>query len=122
MKFLMGSSALGSLQIVSLQMLGILEICKSHSCLLSVLLIPGLPFKGTGMVGNPAPYSARVHFPGVNLLAHLWFRRGEMEELSPCSLGKSKAFPVLWVVGWESGGSWGPCGVGTSQGVARGGW
>lgn len=41
-----------------------------------------------------------------------------MEELLPSSLGKSKPFPMLWVTSWERWGSWGPCGVDTSQGGA----
>lgn len=43
-----------------------------------------------------------------------------MEELSPSSLGKIKPFSLLQWLDGSGGASRGPCGVGTSQGGARG--
>lgn len=100
-------------------------MCKPHSCLLSALLIPGIPFKSTRIIGIPALLPlASARFRRREFGSPFVQEEGEQRKagLSPTSLGKSKAFPVLWVAGWKGGGSWGPSGVGTSQGVATGGW
>lgn len=98
LKFLMGSSALGSLQVLSLKTLWRFRNLQIPYLFILCPADPRSSFQRSWGCRRPSSLSSQCAFPRHGFAGSRLVQEGigpEMEELSPCSLQKSKVFPVL---------------------------